>query len=87
MEKQLYVEQFGHLHPVQKFSPPALNASCFLLEHQAMFEPLLIVVFESLKCPRCEKMDLKIIQSQLEMVQICKRCWKTEESAGHEGFF
>ncbi len=32
---------------------------CFLLEHQWMFEPFLIVVFESLNCPQCEKMDLK----------------------------
>ncbi len=26
-----------------------------------MFEPFLIVVFESFSCPQCEKMDLKII--------------------------
>ncbi len=32
-----------------------------------MFEPFLIVVFESINCPQCEKMDLKIIQSLLEM--------------------
>jgi len=51
-----------------------------------MFEPFLIVVFESLSCPQCEKMDLKIIQSLLERVQICKRCWKTEEFAGAGGF-
>ncbi len=31
-----------------------------------MFEPFLIVVFESLSCAQCEKMDLKIIQSLLE---------------------
>jgi len=49
-----------------------------------MFEPFLIDVFESLKCPQCEKMDLKVIQSLLERVQICKRCWKTEEFAGPE---
>ncbi len=71
----------------KSFHPPALNASCFLLEHQWMFEPFLIVVFESLNSPQCEKMDLKIIQSLLERVQICKRCWKTEDSAGHGGFF
>ncbi len=47
-----------------------------------MFEPFLIVVFESLDCPRCKKMDLKIIQSLLERVQICKRCLKTKEPAG-----
>ncbi len=52
-----------------------------------MIEPFLIVVFESLNCPPCEKMDLKIKQSLMERVQICKRCWKTEESAGHGGFF
>ncbi len=52
-----------------------------------MFEPFLIVVFESLSCPQCEKMDLEIIQSLLERVQICKRCWKTEDYAGHGGFF
>ena len=28
-----------------------------------MFEPFLIVVFESLSCPQCEKIDLKIIHS------------------------
>ncbi len=45
---------------IQKvFYPPALNASCVLLEHQWMFEPFLIVVFESLSCPQCEKMDLR----------------------------
>jgi len=52
-----------------------------------MFEPFLIVVFESLNCPQCEKMDLKIIQSLLERVQICKKCLKSEESAGSGGFF
>jgi len=52
-----------------------------------MFEPFLLVVFESLSCPQCEKMDLKIIQSLLKMVQIRKRCWKTEECLGPGGFF
>jgi len=37
--------------------------------------------------PQCEKMDLKIIQSLLKMVQICKRCWKIQEFAGPGGFF
>ncbi len=46
--------------------PPALNASCVLLEHQWMFEPFLIVVFESINCPQCEKMDLKSYS----------HCWK-----------
>ncbi len=38
-----------------------------------MFESFVIVVFESLDCPRCEKMDLKIIQSRLESVQIVQK--------------
>ncbi len=32
-------------------------------------------------------MDLKIIQSLLERVQICRRCWKIKECAGAGGFF
>ncbi len=31
-----------------------------------MFLPFVIVVYESLSCPQCENMDLKIIQSLLE---------------------
>ncbi len=62
----------------KSFHPPAINASCVLLEHQWMFEPFLIVVFESLNCPQCEKMDLKIIQSLLERVQICKNAGKLQ---------
>ncbi len=34
---------------------------------ECLNEPFLIVVFESLNYPQCEKMDLKIIQSLLEM--------------------
>ena len=41
-----------------------------------MFEPFLIVVFECLNCPQFEKMYLKIIQSLLERVQICKDAGK-----------
>ncbi len=43
-----------------------------------MFEPFLIVVFESINCPQFEKMDLKIIQSLLERVQICKNAGKLQ---------
>ncbi len=43
-----------------------------------MFEPFLIVVFESINCPQCEKMDLKIMQSLLERVQICKNAGKLQ---------
>ncbi len=46
-----------------------------------MFEPFLIFVFESLNCPQCEKMDLKILQSLLERVQ------RYADSSGHGGFF
>ncbi len=35
-----------------------------------MFESSVIVAYESLSFPQCENMDLKIIQSLLERVQI-----------------
>ncbi len=35
-----------------------------------------MVANESLSCPRCEKMDLKIIQSLLERVKIHKNTGK-----------
>ncbi len=41
-----------------------------------MFESSVIVANQSLSCPRCEKMDLKIIQSLLERVQIHKNAGK-----------
>ncbi len=41
-----------------------------------MFETSVIVAYESLSCPQCEKMDLKIIQSLLERVQIHKNAGK-----------
>ncbi len=43
-----------------------------------MFESSVIVVYESLSRPRCEKMDLKIIQSLLERVQIHKNAVKPQ---------
>ncbi len=52
-----------------------------------MFEPFVIVAYDSFNCCHCKKMDLKIIQSLLERIQICKRCWKTKELAGPAGFF
>ncbi len=58
-----------------------------LLMHRVFFwsiseclKPFLIVVFESINCPQCEKMDLKIIQSLLERVQICKNAGKLDLS-------
>ncbi len=47
-----------------------------ILEHQWAFESSVILAYESLSCPRCEKMDLKIIQSLLERVQIHKNAGK-----------
>ncbi len=44
-----------------------------------MFESYVRVTHESLSCPRCEKMDLKIIQSLLEMVQIHKNAGKPKK--------
>ncbi len=41
-----------------------------------MFKSSVIVVYESLSRPRCEKMHLKIIQSSLERVQIHKNAGK-----------
>ncbi len=41
-----------------------------------MFEPSVIVAYESLSCPLCEKMDLNLIQSLLERVQIHKNAGK-----------
>ncbi len=64
------------------------SASFFLLERQWVFELFVIVGYESLSCPQCEKMDLNIIQSLLKKVQICKRGWKTKECVhGPEGSF
>ncbi len=77
--------------------PLSSNTKIFtplLLMHHISFRSIseclnrfLIVVFKSLNCPQGEKMHLKIIQSLLERVQICKSCWKTEDPAGHGGFF
>ncbi len=52
-----------------------------------MFSPYIIVMYESPNCPPCEKMDIKIIQLLLERDQIFRKCWKTKECAGAEGFF
>ncbi len=41
-----------------------------------MFESSVIGAYESLSRPRCEKMDLNIIQSLLERIQIHKNAGK-----------
>ncbi len=43
------------------------------------FEPSVIVAYESLSCPQCEKMDLKIKKSLLESVQISKNAVKSKK--------
>ncbi len=43
-----------------------------------MFEASVIAAYESLSCSQCEKMDLKIIQSLLERVQIHKNAGKPQ---------
>ncbi len=43
-----------------------------------MFEASVIDAYESLSCPQCEKIDLKIIQSLLERVQIHKNAEKPQ---------
>ncbi len=48
-----------------------------------MFPPFVIVMYESLNFP-CGKVDLKILQSLLERVQGCRRCWKTKEDFSEE---
>ncbi len=65
-----------HIFMFKCFHALALNVWFFLLEHQWPFESSVIVANESLSCPRCEKMDLKIIQSLLERVQIHKNAVK-----------
>ncbi len=50
-----------------------------------MFEPFLIVVFESINCPQCEKMDLKIIVTAGKDSNM-QKCWKTAESTDRGGF-
>ncbi len=51
------------------------------------FEPSVIVGYESLSCPQCENMDLKIMQSLLERVQKHKNAGKPKDFVGPEGFF
>ncbi len=51
-----------------------------------MFEASVIAVYESLSCPQCEKMHLKIIvivgkESNTE------KCWKTKEFVGFSELF
>ncbi len=46
-----------------------------------MFESSVIVANESLSCPRCEKMDLKIIVI-VGKVSNTQKCWKTKTYCG-----
>ncbi len=69
----------------KSFQQPALNASCVLLEHQWMFEPFLIVVFESINCPQCERWisNHTVTAGKGSNMQ---KCWKTAESTERGGF-
>ncbi len=58
----------------------------FFLEHQWVFKSSVIVAYESLSCPRWEKMDLKIIVI-VGKGSNTQKCCKTKESVGAEGFF
>ncbi len=51
-----------------------------------MFEPFLIVVFESINCPQCEKMDLKNHTVTAGKGSSMQKCWKTAESTERGGF-
>ncbi len=51
-----------------------------------MFEPFLIVVFGSLNCPQCEKMDLKITQSLLKGFKYAKDAGKLKILQNLEDF-
>ncbi len=52
-----------------------------------MYKPFVIVVYESLSCPQCEKMHLKIIQSLLERVKIHKNAGKPKNLWDLKDFF
>ncbi len=52
-----------------------------------MFESSVTIAYESLSCHQRAKMDLKIIQSLLERVQIHKNAAKPNNLLGPEGFF
>jgi len=83
------MEKFGHLLPVQKWPGQASNQSRLIQSQKArhLTNQSKVGQSESLNCSQCKKINLKIRQSLLEWVQICNRCWKTEEFSGPEGLF
>ncbi len=88
MKKIWYLGKIRKLYTFcSKVPPPPLNAWFFLLEHQWGFEPSVIVAYESLSCPQCEKMDLKIMQSLFERVQIHKNAGKPKNLWSLKDFF
>ncbi len=63
-----------------------------LLMHRVSFWSIseclnLLVLHESLNCPQCEKMDLKIIQSLLERVYYAKDSGKLKNLQDLEDFY
>ncbi len=51
-----------------------------------MFEPFLIVVFESINCPQCEKDGSQNHTVTAGKGSNMQKCWKTAESTEHGGF-
>ncbi len=88
--RAVLIEKKRYLGKIRKkfkgFHAPALNACFFLLEHRWVFEASVIVMHESLSCPQCGKMDLKITQSLLERVQIHKNAGKPKNLWDLKGF-
>ncbi len=72
-------DKLSKIYPNVQIHALALNSCLFLLERQWVFESSIIVAYKSLSCPRCEKTDLKIIQSLLERVQIHTNAGKTKD--------
>ncbi len=71
---------------IQKvFHPPALNASCVLLEHQWMFEPFLIVVLSPSIVLSVKRWISKSYSHCWKGFKYAK-CWKTAESTERGGF-
>ncbi len=65
------------------FTPQLLMHCCTFWSYTDCLNLCIIAAYD----PQCENMDLKSIQSWLERVQICKRCWKTKAFVGPEGYF
>ncbi len=52
-----------------------------------MFELSVIAAYESLSCPQCGKMNLKMYTVIVGKGSNTQKWWKTKEFVGPEGFF